>query len=95
MNKYYICAIPDSNEEFDEIEAMLATLNVKYTKRGVYKKGAGDCFSRVYRIPADEATKLPTENGEPWLPVDEDSGHSLALDKDGKIWRLYLKNEVL
>jgi hypothetical protein len=93
MTKYYVCLLPNGNEEFDEIEKNLEKLKIKYVKRDVYKRGSS--FSRIYRISISEAVKLPAENGVPWLPVDEDSGHKLILDKDGKIWKLCLNNETL
>jgi hypothetical protein len=93
--KYYIGLIPNSNLEFEYIEARLEELGVVYEKRDVYKKGP-DCFSRAYRILFEESSKLPKCEGKPFLPVyDLESGHGLSLDVEGKIWKRCLDNENL
>jgi len=89
---YYLGNVPNSNCEFEDIEAMLAKLNVEYTMIDVYKKSP-KVFTRVYRISEEEATKLPHEDNKPWLPVEETSGHRLSPDRKGNLWRHYIDRQ--
>jgi len=89
---HYLGNVPNSNQEFDDIEAMLAKLGVEYIKIDVYKKSP-EVFTRVYKISADEAAKLPHEDDQPWLPVDEESGHKLTPDREGMLWRHYIDRQ--
>lgn len=74
--KYHYCLLPSGNErEFPRIELRLKRLNI----------GASYAYTlggRCYRIPSDKIHRLPKDYHDekgygPYLPVDDDSGHSI------------------
>lgn len=101
MTLNYICMLPDSNMEFDDIEATLRELGVKYEQMDVsnQKQNLSNplFYSRIYRISETELAKLPLcpNSQERYLPVEdpESSGHKLSPDKEDKFWNSYIPNK--
>ncbi|HLC55688.1 MAG TPA: hypothetical protein VJJ23_00445 [Candidatus Nanoarchaeia archaeon] len=80
----YIRILPSGNaSEFPAIDSILDRLGVKHEVKQLRTGG------RIYRISSDEIKKLPIdhETKEPYLPVCQNSGHSVYLDKDNNMWQ--------
>jgi hypothetical protein len=64
--------------EVSLVDAQLAKRNVHY-----YFISSDEQETKIYLIPDSEIKKLPFWEGEPYLPVEEDWGHSLFM---GNLW---------
>jgi len=81
MNKYYVKYLPSGNEsQFSLIDEQLNSKGISFEFRAL-RAGGG-----IYRIPEHEMHKLPVDEGEPYLPVTDDAGHSIYLDINNDMW---------
>ncbi len=71
----YIRLLTSGNaDEFPFMEAALRKLKVNY--RAVPTREGG----MLFQVPADELFKLPTWNGSPYIPVNDDEGFGVYLE---------------
>ena len=79
--EYYIKILPSGNQgDFPLIEEQLKGRDVIFESRALKAGG------RIYRIPSSEVHKLPKDEKGPYLPITEESGHSMYIDADNKDW---------
>ncbi len=68
------CVLPRSSEpDFAEIENMLHSVGVVFRRIDVVGDGV------MYLLAESELPKLPHDDRGPYLPVDEEGGHSLSV----------------